>query len=106
MKRFLSQLFGANKSASRRPAAPQARPGVECLEGRLVLSPTVIYDVTVESDAARRVMEKTIKKNILTLKNLAPGNYTVSCSTGEVVVNKVIAKNRPSPVAHFTIDPD
>ncbi len=59
----------------------------------------VLYDVVIHNVASLQVFKKTIKKNILTLKNLSPGTYTVSYQVGCFKGKKVLARTRKPPGA-------
>jgi hypothetical protein len=73
MQRFLSQLFAAKKSASRRPAAPQARPGVELLEGRELpssLGHSIAHAVISSVRAGMQIQQVLAGQNSITLGSL------------------------------------
>jgi hypothetical protein len=88
---LLARLFAPRPAPARRPG--EARLRLEGLETRVV--PAVkhlphggpihhqisyIVDHDELNAASRNTIKKTMKKNILTLRNLPPGNYSASYS--------------------------
>jgi hypothetical protein len=65
----------------------------------------IVYVATVSTVGAgtKKNIKKTAKKNSLTIKNLAPGNYTVSYQVRAVQGKKVKLSTNVSPAATFTV---
>lgn len=101
MIRFFTRLFGSRTPASK--PTRRAFLSVETLETREApssgLSP--IYHVTPEH-ATHQVEKRIEKKNTLTVKNLAPGNYTVSHHHA-IKGDKVMAHAHATPTTSFTV---
>jgi hypothetical protein len=101
MIRLLTHLFGTRTPAAARPAR-RVCLSVEALETRATPSGglTTVHPISPE---ANHVLKETEKRNTLTLKNLAPGNYTVSYNLTPVMGDKVLAHDHAGPGATFTV---
>jgi hypothetical protein len=64
-------------------------------------TPKVNYEVTVKGAEKRTV---TSKKNIITLKNLKSGNYTVTYKVLAVINDEKVYASKRSPAASFVIE--
>jgi parallel beta-helix repeat protein len=64
----------------------------------------VQYELTIVNSATRKSIKRTSKKNILTVKNLPPGNYTASYRARILQGKNEVATTRRSPKASFTVE--
>jgi hypothetical protein len=91
MRNLIKRLFARRPASTRRPA-PRTRLRLEAMEVRDVPSAVasdfgrasntdghvIASQVATDNHDRDHVAKEVAKKNILTLKNLAPGNYTAS----------------------------
>jgi hypothetical protein len=66
-------------------------------------TPVINYVVTLTNRSTKKVIKRTVKKNTLTVKNLKPGNYTVSYNAQVKSGRKILSKTRQSPKAKFKV---
>ena len=60
--------------------------------------------MTITNTTTNKTIKRTVKKNVLTVKNLAPGNYTSSYNAQLKKGRKVLARTAQSPSASFQIN--
>lgn len=73
------------------------------LEGTKKAKGTIQYEVSLFNAAKKLLKTQISKRNVLTFKNLKPGNYTVSYVANLVMNKQVVGKTRKSPAVRFTV---
>lgn len=97
---IVMQLFTLGRGARffLMPALSSGQSGAEILAAKKKIS----YVVKVKS-GKRDTQQYTAKRNVLTIKNLKPGRYTVSYHAQVKQGSKVVAKTKESPKRKLTI---